>query len=569
MSVLTKLQSTFAAWQRSPNPILMRELRQDARLVRTPWLVMGVVVILALFIASIGTQRVTMSPDQLGMSVFQGFFIVAYFAMTLIGPALSANAVAAEREGRTWEALLLTGMTARQITRGKFLAAATSLGMYVVAAIPVSAMSFLFGGVQWYELLIGFFYLFWVTMLSVAFGLAVSSRMAQARSAIVLTLLCTFPLSGIAFGMFGPGAADGIHLLWPEVPDTPYWLPLAYGRGQFDVWYVVILILAPAFIIGLPLWGLYESTLANLTEPTDDRSTGLKLWFSGLSASATAIGVAVIFATALPGARSEAPLTVLGGIFVVSVIGLFILIPDPLGASRRVRKRWELERVGAVRRWFGPGLVSTVNLIGLIAACAIGTVVVSTAIARSTAGSSRLSDGVLEFTAYSGSFLVFMIGLALALRSRSNNAVLVRVLLVAFVLGITLIPIIAAGIVGVVAYQDGDGAWFLAAPSPIYIERFISGTQTIDKAAGWAACALWLVVGIGLYAQGRNRIGAIVLDFEERFKASDRMFRDEDAQILESLQAVVGETNAPEPSSPSPEPAATSEGSSEKDPGTE
>ena len=119
MSLVQRALATMEGWRTSPNPILMRELRQDARLVRTPWLIMGSTMLLGLTIASMGSQRAGAAPEEVGMMVFQAFFILAYFALAIVGPAVSANSIAAEREGRTWEAMLLTGMTARQITRGK------------------------------------------------------------------------------------------------------------------------------------------------------------------------------------------------------------------------------------------------------------------------------------------------------------------------------------------------------------------------------------------------------------------------------------------------------------------
>ena len=48
----------LAAWLerllRDPNPILMRELRQSARLVRTPFILMGLTIVMTLIIAGVG-----------------------------------------------------------------------------------------------------------------------------------------------------------------------------------------------------------------------------------------------------------------------------------------------------------------------------------------------------------------------------------------------------------------------------------------------------------------------------------------------------------------------------------
>jgi len=81
------------------------------------------------------------------------------FVVTVVGPAIAANSIASEREGRTWEAVLLTGLSPKDITRGKFLAAFTTICLYVVVLAPVGALSFLFGGVTATEVIVAFAFL--------------------------------------------------------------------------------------------------------------------------------------------------------------------------------------------------------------------------------------------------------------------------------------------------------------------------------------------------------------------------------------------------------------------------
>jgi ABC-type transport system involved in multi-copper enzyme maturation permease subunit len=530
----------------------MREVRQDARLARTPWMVMGATMLLALMFASIGAQPDD-TQDGMGMQIFQGFFSLGFFLAALAGPALSANSIAAEREGRTWEALLLTGMTPQEITRGKFLAAATNLGVYVVALAPVAAMCFLFGGVHWLEVLIAFFYLFWITMLWVGFGLAMSSRLVQARGAIVVTLVASLPMAGVAFGVFGFGFGSLAHSLWPQVPrEIPVWLPVAYVRGELDLWYVLLLGLGPLALFGLPLWGLYEATLANLTEPTDDRSTGLKRWFVGFLVAAAISSVTAI--GAVPSSEvSSVTGTAVGLTSVAGLLGILILLPDPLGASRRVQKRWEIDAAGPIRRWLGPGLIRTMvlALAGplLVIALQLGVVVVR--------GAFLHFDSVLRFTGYTVGFYVFCVGLTVYMRARSNNANTVRLLLLLLVTAIAAIPPIVAFIVGVALFQNPEGAWVLAAPSPAFLVTFAKGINDTHEIVGWVASVGWGALGVLLFRIGRQKIDGILLDFEDRLKASDRMYREED----EALAAAAAEAAQPDGiSEPTPEAAAPTTG---------
>src|SRR5262245_42984086 len=91
-----------------PNPIWIRELKQAARLARTPVILTVVAVLMTLLIASIGgLTSTTYAPATTGVVLFQVFFSLAFFVVVLVGPAVAANSIASEREGRTWEAVIL------------------------------------------------------------------------------------------------------------------------------------------------------------------------------------------------------------------------------------------------------------------------------------------------------------------------------------------------------------------------------------------------------------------------------------------------------------------------------
>ena len=97
--------------EKEPNPIWIRELKQAARLARTPIVLAVVAVLVTLLMASIGGVMATSaSPAETGSMLYQVFFSLAWFVVTLVGPAVAANSIASEREGHTWEAVLLTGL---------------------------------------------------------------------------------------------------------------------------------------------------------------------------------------------------------------------------------------------------------------------------------------------------------------------------------------------------------------------------------------------------------------------------------------------------------------------------
>jgi hypothetical protein len=110
-------------WSRlfgEPNPVWMRELKQAARLQRTPIILSVVTGMMTLLICSVGgVASTTAEPAKVGVGIFHTFFSLAYAVVTWLGPAVAANTIAGERSGRTWEALQLTGLGPRRIARGK------------------------------------------------------------------------------------------------------------------------------------------------------------------------------------------------------------------------------------------------------------------------------------------------------------------------------------------------------------------------------------------------------------------------------------------------------------------
>ena len=71
---------------------MMRELRQSARLQRTPVILMAVTVAVALLICSVGgIASVTAEPAKVGVGVFHTFFSLAFALVTWLGPAVASS----------------------------------------------------------------------------------------------------------------------------------------------------------------------------------------------------------------------------------------------------------------------------------------------------------------------------------------------------------------------------------------------------------------------------------------------------------------------------------------------
>lgn len=529
-----------------PNPIWIRELRQAARLVRTPVILTTACVLMTMLIASIGgLVSAEQSPAFTGVVLFQVFFSLAYFVVTVVGPAVAANSIASEREGRTWEAVILTGLSPGTIARGKFLGAFTAIGMYVVMLAPVGALPFLFGGVTAMETIVAFTFLFLIALLSVAFGLAISSKMASLRAAIVVTLLLIFPITIIAFTTFGVGMSYAAHKAWSGVPEAqPIWLPVAYERAPFDVSYVVFLLVLPVTAVVLPAWFLYEVTIANLTSMTDDRSSGLKRWFLVAAPVLTIAAIVPVFAVS----ASERLFSIAAGVSALLVFFsfcVFLFMGDPVGPSRRVIAAWDEVRAGAFRRFLGPGVMrSAVLELGL----GVGCLVVLSGIGAVAMSGATTDDRLcaLVFFGYAVGFFVFIVGLGNYLRARTSTAMVSRVLLFTILFGVAAGPWIFAVIADLVNDGASHNAYAIAAPSPFYVFMMVDAIQRsrgeVLVIAGLVAIAVWASLGLLFLLLARARCAKIIAAHEAMLAETDRILAAEDAA---EARAAEGEAEEP------------------------
>jgi ABC-type transport system involved in multi-copper enzyme maturation permease subunit len=554
---------------RDPNAIWMREMRQSARLGRTPWILFAITLTISLLMCSIGglASASHTAPASIGSALFQVFFSLAYLVVTLVGPAVAANSIASEREGKTWEAVLLTGLTPKNIARGKFMAAYTTIALYIVVLAPVGALSFLFGGVTAVDVVTAFAFLFLLAALTIAFGLAVSSLMTSLRAAIVVTLVLAILIGPVLYGIFGSLCSIGIHALWNEVPEgSPIWLPLAFSRAKFGWEYVTFLIALPLLLIAIPAWFLYEVTVSNLTGDADDRSTGLKRWFS-LCTPLLAI-VSAIPSLAAPDDDARRTLAIFGLMFFSTHLGFSAMLFafEPPGPSRRVRIHWDRDRVGFFTRFFGPGLGKSsflVTVMGFIGVFATAFAEIARIYVSGMSGrASEYMQQIFFFAMYTAGFFVFMTGLTAWLRSRGNAPWIARLIAAAVLFLISAGPWIVAAIGGVLAQKEG---WIVAAPSPFYVfymMSWIDGTHSSSDMpiveAGVVCSFVWGLLGLVLLSVAARRCAVVVAQHDAAVAQAEAALREEALQAERARQAAANappEPPAPaDPPAPAPEP---------------
>lgn len=525
-----------------PNAIWMREMRQSARLARTPWVLFGLTMTLSLLMCAIGGLAAASetTPASIGGGLFQVFFSLAYLVVVVVGPAVAANGVASEREGRTWEAVLLTGLRPQDVARGKFMAAYTTIAVYIVVLAPVGALCFLFGGVTATEVVVAFAFLFLFAALAVAFGLAVSSLMSSLRGAIVVTLMLAIVIGPILYFFAGFLGSFAVHKVWTEVPEAfPVWLPLAYSRGHFGLEYVLLLAALPLLVVTVPAWFLYEVTIANLSGEADDRSTGLKRWYffcTPLVAVASAIPAAI---------ADDDDARLMLGIVGLSLFAAylafcaFLFTAEPPGPSRRVRIHWLRERAGFVRRFFGPGMPKTAMLVAALGFACVWIVtfgdMVLVQFFGSHAHATKQMEQLFFFGLYASGFFVFVAGLSAWLRARGQSPWIARMVAAALLFLISAAPWVVAAIGGALAQRHGDDWLVIGSPSPfyaLYMVSFLDGSHPTEQMPvveiGAAVSLGWGLLGILLLGAATQRCHRIVREYDAAVNAAELALQAEE-----------------------------------------
>ena len=521
-----------------PNPIWMREMRQALRLGRTPWILLALTLTISLFLCAVGgiASSDRTNPAKVGNGLFQAFFSIAYMVVVVVGPAVAANGIAAEREGRTWEAVLLAGLDARALTRGKFLAAYTTLSLYIVTLAPVGALSFLFGGVTATEVVTAFVFLFLVAALAVAFGLAVSSLMQSLRGALVTTLALAVMIGPFLYLVFGLGGSSVVHSIWQDVDrESPIWLPSALTRAQFGIRYLMVLVFVPLVLIAVPARFLYAVTVANLTHETDDQSTGLKRWFVFSAPAVFALaGVPVVLTERL---SSDVPVAVVCCVFLYGLFCAFLFASDPIGPSRRVRVHWLRRKASFLTRFMGPGLPKTSVLVMLVTVSTVAAIGIVCATLLATGRPGTYAFHVFLVTSYACAFLLFVIGMLAMLRATGTSPWVTRVVAFGIIFLVSAAPWVVAAIGGALSSTGEKGWLMVASPSPFYVFYMIDRSHVYTSTTDWSSISVgfvceagWSLLGLLLLWRASARCERTIATYDLAVAKSEAALDEEDAR---------------------------------------
>jgi ABC-2 type transport system permease protein len=138
------------------NPLIVKDGVSRMRTWRAPLILTLYVGLLgalgyAIFVLAVvlnSNQHLGSGAAQVGAEVFEGLAFIQISLISLFAPALAAGAISGERERQTLDVLLVSRVSALGIVWGKLVASVAFMLLLILAALPLFAAVFLFGGID-------------------------------------------------------------------------------------------------------------------------------------------------------------------------------------------------------------------------------------------------------------------------------------------------------------------------------------------------------------------------------------------------------------------------------------
>lgn len=216
-------------------PMLGKEMRGRTRGLRSPVLLsvyLGVLIAAVLLFLWLTLERMNYIMPQVGLSLYTLFIFSLVMLISFIAPAIAASTISGERERRTYDLLLVTKASLTGIVLGKWLASVVYLMFLAVAALPVFAVVFFFGGVPPAILGLAFVVCLAAGLGYGAMGLVFSALLKRSQAATIVSLVLVFLFT------FGVPVMAGIIMSSHQGMPGSYELPPEQAPGP--PWYVFI-----------------------------------------------------------------------------------------------------------------------------------------------------------------------------------------------------------------------------------------------------------------------------------------------------------------------------------------
>ena len=192
------------------NPLIVKDGVSRMRSWRAPLVLTLYLGVLGLFGYSVFVALIVLSSSsrsgsaQIGATVFETMAFMQLSLVALFAPALAAGAISGERERQTFDVLLVSRLSAVSIVWGKLVASVAFMLLLILAALPLFAAVFLFGGIDFEQFAI-------TQILTVTTAVSIAAVSLFMSAAFARTLTSTVAAYGAAFaGMVGTLIGGGL-----------------------------------------------------------------------------------------------------------------------------------------------------------------------------------------------------------------------------------------------------------------------------------------------------------------------------------------------------------------------
>jgi ABC-type transport system involved in multi-copper enzyme maturation permease subunit len=211
------------------NPIFHKEMRGRMRggraiAILTAHLAFLSILIGVIFLIALAGNQGSLNIDTLrvmGKIIFGLIIGIQLFTIAFIAPALTAGAIASEREHQTYDLVRATLLPASNFVLGKWFSAVAYLFLLIGTTLPLLSLSFLFGGVALVEVVVGAGILAVTAVSFSALGLFFSSFIKRTTIAMVVTYAAAaLILVGIPLFLLAVVAIANVFLQGTNIPNT-------------------------------------------------------------------------------------------------------------------------------------------------------------------------------------------------------------------------------------------------------------------------------------------------------------------------------------------------------------
>ena len=231
---------------KNSNPVLLKELKLRFRFVKS---VVGLLFYLITLLVFVYAYLSIVGMDGLkgfirptdSMLLFLILSVAQMCLVLFITPGLTAGAISTEREKQTLNMLLTTTQTSWQIVFGKVTSSIAYLGLFLIAALPIYSIVFLFGGVSPSQVIFATF-LYFITMVAVgATGVMISTLIRKTIPAMITSYSVSLFLVVFTAIFFSISMA----LMSMDANGTDIFNPIAYVWLSLNPVAAVLSILSP------------------------------------------------------------------------------------------------------------------------------------------------------------------------------------------------------------------------------------------------------------------------------------------------------------------------------------